>query len=146
MLRRAAAHAVHAARAARVAVGTAAHGREPEAAATPSGTRLCGRARPRATAAATAAAAAADSSGAAARVTELEASRPEEPGPEDCCNSGCELCTWTQHFEAVSAWERELDAAREALAAEEQGALYEDVKECGTKLEAGPTPQGRTSG
>jgi len=38
---------------------------------------------------------------------------PAEPGPEDCCNSGCENCVWTQHYAALTEW----NAARAAAAA-----------------------------
>lgn len=31
--------------------------------------------------------------------------RPEEPGPEDCCQSGCEFCVWTTYLEELKEWE-----------------------------------------
>ena len=35
---------------------------------------------------------------------------PIEPGPEDCCNSGCDACVWAVYFRdlaAYQAWQRE---------------------------------------
>jgi len=47
---------------------------------------------------------------------------PAEPGPEDCCNSGCERCVWTQYHEAVAEFTARNssgpDTERSRLAAE----------------------------
>ena len=31
--------------------------------------------------------------------------KPTEPGPEDCCNSGCESCVWTIYLSELEVWE-----------------------------------------
>lgn len=31
--------------------------------------------------------------------------RPSEPGPEDCCNSGCEKCVWEVYYADLKAFE-----------------------------------------
>ena len=35
---------------------------------------------------------------------------PEEPLPENCCERGCERCVFTLYYEAVDAWQREVEA------------------------------------
>mmetsp|Transcript_40350 Transcript_40350/g.77122 ORF Transcript_40350/g.77122 Transcript_40350/m.77122 type:complete len:116 (+) Transcript_40350:216-563(+) len=43
---------------------------------------------------------------------EMLLTRPEEPGPEDCCQSSpvCEHCVWTLHAEAMNDFHRRLQA------------------------------------
>ncbi|GFR48648.1 hypothetical protein Agub_g10602, partial [Astrephomene gubernaculifera] len=30
--------------------------------------------------------------------------KPTEPGPEDCCQSGCNICVWDQYADALEKW------------------------------------------
>ncbi|GMH34460.1 hypothetical protein BSKO_02294 [Bryopsis sp. KO-2023] len=39
-----------------------------------------------------------------ATLTEL--SKPVEPGPEDCCQSGCARCVWEIYLEDLNAYQR----------------------------------------
>ncbi|KAJ2161925.1 hypothetical protein GGF46_001116 [Coemansia sp. RSA 552] len=45
--------------------------------------------------------------------------KPEPPGKEDCCMSGCEYCVWDLYDEDMREYQKHAVALREAL--EEQG-------------------------
>eukprot|EP00892_Ulva_mutabilis_P008732 jgi/Ulvmu1/6230/UM028_0088.1 len=38
--------------------------------------------------------------------------KPEEPGPEDCCQAGCTRCVWEAYLEELQAWEASQSGAK----------------------------------
>lgn len=36
---------------------------------------------------------------------DIEDTKPREPGPSECCGSGCSRCVWDVYFDALSEWE-----------------------------------------
>ena len=34
---------------------------------------------------------------------------PEEPLPENCCERGCDRCVYTVYYEALDAWQRDIE-------------------------------------
>ena len=34
---------------------------------------------------------------------------PEEPLPENCCERGCDRCVYTVYYEALAAWQRDIE-------------------------------------
>jgi hypothetical protein len=34
---------------------------------------------------------------------------PEEPLPENCCERGCDRCVYTVYYEALHAWQRDIE-------------------------------------
>jgi Oxidoreductase-like protein, N-terminal len=34
---------------------------------------------------------------------------PEEPLPENCCERGCDHCVYTVYYQALAAWQRDIE-------------------------------------
>lgn len=53
--------------------------------------------------------------------------KPEPPGPEDCCMSGCARCVYDLYAESLQDYHEDLTAARRTLQSQLRGASEDDT-------------------